>query len=600
MRSKSWCCKLSLSVIRKDLLRFWPVWASYLAVWCLLLVIPLLNLMSHAGQDYAARVSDIHELIVDAGALPALIVTLLYGGIASFAVWSYLCQGRSASLYHSLPLTRESLFLSHFTAGLSFLLLPNALAALLAWLCQLALGYASPVLLLTWLAVVSLESLLFFSLGTLAAMLTGSLPAVPVLYGLLGFSVAACEALMNSYACALYYGVSSLELRLRFLSPFVELLDYTSGVGRPRLLSGSASAVTLQFFRDGYLHALCLYGLAALLLALAALLLYRRRATESAGDVIALPRLRTAAKYLFSFGCSLTLGWVFLAVLFPGGFTALPLFLCTLLAGAIGYLASAMLLKKSFRVLSPRLVLGFLPLALVLGGWTLSIHLDLLCVEGRVPAAEDIVSVQVNSEYNADLSDPEDLALVLALHRAALTPEAPAQGENQLHFRLEYTLTDGEALERSYQIPYSAARAADPTQPAGLLKALMSQPEHILQGKLPEAHAVFDSIELDLYTYTELLAPDRSFSGGTYPIDPQDGAVLTAALREDVLAGRACGWDPTWDSREVLLRLSFGYKLPETGSQWHWKSITIWLDESPTATLEALVSLGYLTEVPHD
>lgn len=600
MRSKSWCCKLSLPVIRRAFLRFWPVWVSYLAVWCLLLVIPLLNLLSHDGQDYAARVSDIHELVVDAGGLSSLVVSLIYGCIASFSVWSYLCQSRSASLYHSLPLTREGLFLSHFAAGLGFLWLPNVLTAVLSYLCQLSLGCTDPVQLLTWLAVVSLEGLLFFSIGTLAAMLTGSLPAVPVLYGLLNFSVAACEALMSSYACALYYGVEEQALRLRFLSPFVDLINRSESTQVARTLFSGGSPVQLDVFDGDFLRLLCRYALAALLLAALALLLYRRRATESAGDVIAVPRLRTASKYLFSFACALTLGWVFLQVLFPGGSTAPALFLCTLLGGAVGYLAAAMLLKKSFRVFSLRLLLGLLPLALVLGGWVLSIHLDLLGVERRVPAPEEVDSVTIYSEYSLTCTDADDLALIRALHQSALTPEAPSQGENQLHFRLEYTLQNGEDLTRSYLIPYSAARADDPSDPAGLLKALMGQSEHILRGKLPDETAVFDSIQLDLYTYTELLSPERLLPDGTCSVDPLDGEKLAAAMQEDVLAGRLCAWNPTWDSREVLLRLSFGYKLPETGSQWHWKDITVWLDESPTATLETLVTLGYLTEVPHD
>lgn len=596
MQSKNWCCKPSLSMIRRDLLRFWPVWASYLAVWCLLLVIPLLNLLPTAAQqDPAARVADIHRLITDAGGLPALIVSLLYGGIASFAVWSYLCQSRSASLYHALPLTRESLFLSHFAAGLGFLWLPNLLAAVLSYLCQLSLGYADPRQLLIWLSVVCLEGLLFFSIGTLAAMLTGSLPAVPVLYALLNFAVVACEALMSGYACMLYYGVEEQPLRLRFLSPFVDLVNRSQSVPATGQLSPR-----LEVFDGDFVRLLCFYALTALVLSALALLLYRRRATESAGDVIAVPPLRPAAKYLFAFACSLTLGWVFLQVLFPRLPTAPTLFMSVVLGGAVGYLMAAMLLKKSFRVFSLRQLLGFVPLALVLGCWVLSIHLDLLGVERRVPAPEEISGVTIYSEYSLTCTEPDDLALIRTLHQASLTPEEAAAGENQLHFRLEYALQSGEELNRSYLIPYSAALADDPGEPAGLLKALMSQPEHIIDGKLPEEAAVFDSINLDLYSHIEVLSPDKGFSGGSCPIDPRDGEMLVAAMREDVLAGHLFAWNPTWGSRDTLLSLSFGYRLPGTGTLRHWKHVTVWLDEHPTRTLETLVELGYLTEVPHE
>ena len=103
-------------------------------------------------------------------------------------------------------------------------MLPNCLIFLLSYLCQLMAGCANPTHLLLWLAITSLENLLFYAIGTVAAHVTGSLPAMPVLYGLVNFAVSACELLMNDFACALYYGVNSLELRLSGLSPFLFLL----------------------------------------------------------------------------------------------------------------------------------------------------------------------------------------------------------------------------------------------------------------------------------------------------------------------------------------------------------------------------------------
>jgi ABC-2 type transport system permease protein len=155
-------------VIRKDLTRFWPVWGSYLAIWLLVLPIPLLN-NRYYGTSFTDILQDVHRQVVYAGGEAALVMTAAYGGLAAFAVWSYLYQSRSASLFHALPVTRETLFCSHFTAGLSFLLLPNVLIAVITYLCQAVLGYFDPTQILCWLAVVCLESFLFFTLGTLAA-----------------------------------------------------------------------------------------------------------------------------------------------------------------------------------------------------------------------------------------------------------------------------------------------------------------------------------------------------------------------------------------------------------------------------------------------
>ena len=318
MRSKNLSCKLHWSLIRKDLTRFWPVWGSYLAIWLLILPIPMLT--SYSGTEaYSDMIRSIHRLLTGTGDEAALVMTAIYGGLSAFAVWSYLYQSRSASLFHALPVTRETLFCSHFTAGLGFLLVPNALIAVITYLCQMSLGYFDPTQILCWLAVICLESLLFYGLGTLAAMCTGNLPTMPVLYGLINFAVVVYESLLTEFSTQLYWGVSSQPLKLTFLSPFIQLAQTSCYVTTDALAPGVSYPVwqTMRYFNPAFLLTLCLYALAAVALVFCSLLLYRRRTTENAGDVIAFDFLKPIAKYCFAFGCALVLGWIFEEVLFP-------------------------------------------------------------------------------------------------------------------------------------------------------------------------------------------------------------------------------------------------------------------------------------------
>ena len=112
MRSKNWSCKLSWPLLRKDFTRFWPVWGSYLAIWLLILPIPLL-VSGFEEYGFLTMVEDIQRFLVDLAGSASLIMSAIYGGLAAFAVWSYLYQSRSASLFHALPVTRETLFVSH-------------------------------------------------------------------------------------------------------------------------------------------------------------------------------------------------------------------------------------------------------------------------------------------------------------------------------------------------------------------------------------------------------------------------------------------------------------------------------------------------------
>ena len=607
MQSKTWCCKLSRPLILKDITRFWPIWSSYLAIWLMLLPIPLLNSLVESRSGRTDVLCTVYRQIVTAGGNASLVMTLIFGGLSAAAVWSYLFQSRSASLFHALPVTRGTLFVSHFAAGLGFMAVPNVLLAAVTYLCQLSAGCTDPMPILHWLAAVCLESLLFFSIGTLAAMLTGSLPAMPVLYGLLNFAAAACESLWSSLACLLYYGVSSLSARLTFLSPFIRLVAMSPGKYVSYVPAVDAGfSQQLQQFDPDYLRYLVRYGLAALALAAAALLLYRRRATEAAGDVIAVPRLRPAAKYAFSLFCSLALGWIFQSVFFPGHTGALSLFLCMAAGGAVGYIAAAMLLKKSFRVFRPRQMAGLLAVFVLLGGCVLCLRFDVLQVESRVPAAEDVASVTVYCDRTLTLSDPGGLRWTEALHRTALNPEERADpdtvpSEERLYFTLEYQLKDGSALSRNYCIPYTPDRAEVPASAAGQLIALMRQPAYALSSLLPPEDAVYENIELSLHTIRHLAAEGRGYEYDSCPVYSVDGDALTAALREDILAGRIGIWDPIRGGREAMLDLSFDYSLPGDRDT-RWSYLTIYADEQPTRTLEVLTELGYLmpeSEAPH-
>lgn len=625
MRSKNWSFNLSLPVLRKDFTRFWPVWGSYLAIWLLVLPIPLL-VSGFEDYGFATMVTDIQAFLLDLAGSASLVMSAIYGGLSAFAVWSYLYQGRSASLFHALPLTRNALFASHFTAGLGFLLLPNAVIALLTWLVQASLGYFTPGHLLCWLAVTCLEGLLFFSIGTLAAHMTGSLPAMPVLYGLLNFAVSVCEALLCEYATMLYFGVNTLPFRFTLFSPFIHLLNqdvqmYHYSTGPDGIIQSST-----EYFNPAFLRTLCLYALAALVLSAIALILYRSRSTESAGDVIAIPALRPLAKYLFAFGCALTLGWILLEVVFSGSDHPLVILFCLILAGTVGWLAASMLLKKSFRVFRGGQLWGlpvlWLVLALIIGG----LHYDLLGTERYVPDEGSLTSVTLSSQYaiTVDHSHPETLAAITDLHRAILAQkdlleEGSGPYDRRIYLRFHYDLRNGQTISRSYPIFYSAQLAEDPTTLAGMAAQLLNDPQVILAECLPPDDAVIESLSLYFSDYLSDYAGFNWQHDYNHYVDTAHIPILRQALKEDILAGRLGRWQ--LDTTDMLCSFEFSYDVNEKvyintdpnssafgedtyaikeSASSRWCSVSLHREDEPTATLQALVQLGYLTEVPHE
>lgn len=642
MRSKNLSCKFHWSLIRKDLTRFWPVWGSYLAIWLLILPIPMLT--SYSGTEaYSDMIRSIHRLLTGTGGEAALIMTAIYGGLSAFAIWSYLYQSRSASLFHALPVTRETLFCSHFTAGLSFLMIPNVLIALLTYLCQMSLGYFDPTQILCWLAVVCLESLLFYALGTLAAMCTGNLPAMPVLYGLINFAVVVYESLLTEFSTQLYWGVSSQPLKLTFLSPFIQLAQTSCYVTeRMQLPMGGVYSVyeTIRFYDPAFLLTLCLYALAAAALVVCSLLLYRRRATESAGDVIAFDFLKPIAKYCFAFGCALVLGWIFDEVIFAGTDTALPKILCCCLGGAIGYITAVMLLKKSFRVFQFKKMSGLLVLWVVICGLFVAFDHDLFGVESHVPRLGELTEATLYSDYDMQLTQPQDMDKVLELHRAILDNKdaledyerynsVPYDG-GSCYVRINYYYEDGTTLRRSYNLPCGEKDLADPASPAYKLSAIMSDPQRLVENYLPPKDAVIESIQLNLYgDQIRLMAGDPfalNYSNHCY-VDSAHTSLLLNALEEDIRAGRLCSWNGRnrAKSYDHLFTVEFNYDRPanntnaqtvtvlenaeiyhpttqavdyETKMASEWKSIEVYSFDDPKSTMNLLVQLGYLTAIP--
>lgn len=598
MMSGKFCCKPCWPVIRKDLTRFWPVWASYLALWTLLLPVRLIHMLRFPG-DLAAMVrqaESARRMVLSLGQTTGLLLSCAYGLICAMAVWSYLFSARSASLYHALPVTRESLFLSHWLAGLSFSLLPSALIALLSLLCAAAAG--APGLsqaIFLWLGACCLQQLLFFSIGTFAAMLTGNLPALAVLYGVLNFGVSLCELLTGQIAVLFLRGVTSLPRTLTFLSPPVRLLlgsqSYWSS-------SGGSSLQELQY------PLLLIYGAAALLLSLLALFLYRRRPTECAGDVIAVPALRPVIQGCFTLGCSLVLGWFFWLLLFQQAEHWAFLLVSLLLGGAVGYFAAAMLLKKSFRVFYKKQWLGLGVFALALCLAVAGLVNDLFGVVRRVPAEEEIQKAELSSgSYAAELTQPEQLEALTALHRALLAlPEAEpgAEGQDTAWVQLDYTLRDGALLSRSYLLGYSRQDLLDPSSPICRLGALLQDPEGTVGALLPVDASLY-ALEFSVYAPSPLTfvspASDAPVEDGwIYLEDPAELALLIPALRQDMLTHGLGSWRPDWTEKDAYLTVYL------CGTETGTELLTAYEPSELLETLAALRQLGYLKEegISHD
>jgi len=250
------------------------------------------------------------------------------------------------------------------------------------------------------------------------------------------------------------------------------------------------SAVTLE---NGWLIAV--YALAGLALLGAAWLLYSRRSSESAGDVVSVRWM----KPVFRWGvttCAALLGGVALYEIFWRGFQygkyydAVPMAVCMVIAGAIGYYAAGMLLAKSLRVFRGSLK-GLAVMAAAALALCAVLDFGLLGVEERVPRIREVeeVTFQAAGNHYTFYPGQEDelLERVRAVHLAiaqdaeyaarAYDERGTAKEHATTTVRLTYKLRSGSTLSRRYSLVLTPDRIQDPATYDYALDQLVNSPE---------------------------------------------------------------------------------------------------------------------------
>ena len=555
MRSATSCFNLTL--YQKNLSRFWPIWALYGLIWLFLLPISILNESRWWDSARAAQ----RPLQFLEGGSAGLAMALIFGLLSAMAVFSYLYNSRSAGLMHTLPLKREGLFLTNYLSGLSCFLLPNLAVFVLSLAAEALAGAVNAGSLCMWLTVQSLLCFFFYSFAVFCAMFTGHILALPAFYGILNILAAGLAYLFDALAGAFVYGyagIPRLSEAAVWLSPALRL-TYTLNLIYP-----GGNGVYVQFYG---LHVVLLYALAGLILTGLALLVYRRRSLERAGDIVSVGWVRPVFKYGVGACAAVALGsflyGMFLYSLPENAWTLLSFLL---LCGAAGYFVAEMLLRKRFWVFR-RSWKGCLVLLGCLTALVCVLEFDLTGFERRVPGSDQVASVQIGDVRSApyddlnytslNLSDPADLALVEQLHRAIvaekdrfdqaddygavqLTDGLYVETSSSVSVWLDYTLNTGGRVLRRYSLPVTAADLTDPSSAASLLTRLLNDRTQVEQGYFPRWSGNARLVDAWV-SNLQNPQPGSDASEASYADVYVDSAALEellTAVRSDLAAGR--------------------------------------------------------------
>lgn len=500
-------------IIQKNIRRFLPLWGIYLLWW--LLQIMGIGIMRIESWEFASLV---------ANTLPMMCgLHMVYALICAQVLFRDLYTARLCNSLHALPLRREGWFFAHVLCGLGFSLVPHLLMALVLLLGCGSSWAVAPL----WLLGMFLQFLFFFGVAVFSAYCVGKGLAQLLVYGLINFLSELVYWVLDRLYLPLLPGVPLDIAWFRYFSPVTQMGNFGEYI-QVKDITGQVSLGAGW----GYLWVCAAIGIAFLALAL---LIYRKRPLETAGDFLAVGWLRP----VFLILSSLLLGIIFYQISYPNMLFPLVLGL------AAGWIIGKMLLERTVRVFYKKSLLGCLVLVLALLMTMGITKMDILGATTWLPERGQIQSVSaeldVYSEYShmrrLELSDSDAIERVLTIHKDCI--ENAVTEENlgsSVAINLRYTLKNGKTVYRAYRVEEDSLAHQQ-------LKFLFSRMEYVLDTSDPDA----------FWASLQLVTDDE----GTVL---NDHAGLYAALQQDAREGKLAQEWRFYSDEEIVTELHLTYR----------------------------------------
>ena len=433
------------ATFKKDITRFMPLWTLY----TVFLLLGMLSTVTGFYYSHPARALN--------NSLSGLsFANFLYGILSAQLLFGELFNSRLCNALHAMPVTRGARFGSHILAGIAFAWIPNLLTSLLMIPSLGHLWYTA----FLWLAVCNLQYLFFFGVAVFGAMCTGSRFAMVLVYGIVNFLALVIYWFVGTVYLPMMPGVELNESGLNLFCPMLQLLEendyFFLSVSPSKDYIDSVNA-TFGGFGESWPYLFIIAGVGVAALA-TALLMYRRRKMESAGDFIAVKWISPIFLVLYTL-CAGAFLAIFGSIFGGEGYL---FFLC--LGLIIGVFTGKMLIERTIRVFRKKnfLLAGIFVVALLVS--LIPVQGDWFGIVSYVPEAEDVeyVDVRGGNLVRQELTDQKDIELVCQIHGYAIENldhenEFNCGGAHR-YFHIEYHLKNGRIVTRYYHIcVYSVA-----------------------------------------------------------------------------------------------------------------------------------------------
>ena len=429
------------AIYKRNLSRFWLIGAAYAVVLC------FLTLM--CGQYFNSEFTEMSEYvsysILTNLTRREIVAAAAAAVVMAIAVHGWMFRKTSAAYISALPVTREALLISSLLAGLTLLILPCIIAMLVSLLLYGGAGPLWTTYLLCSAAAVVLMNIAFFGLASFCTVFTGNAAVLPALYVIALYGFVGIEVVTRYIAEFLLFGVRGTGWELAILSP-------------------------VYYFSNNYLgsysHAIpltAIYAAAGVILAGLAVIFFRHRRMEAAGETVAVPALRPLFRWGLAAVGALGIALLILKTVFDvgaygAGNRGTParvaiLLLAMLFGAAVGWFGADALMRKTLRVFD-RHWKGLGVFCALLCALVIGCELDVFGVERYQPEVDEIGYAAVNGwgEYDETrIMQPENLEALLSLQKDIIANKKAyerQQGPGIFPLTIEYYGTDGKLLAR--------------------------------------------------------------------------------------------------------------------------------------------------------
>lgn len=550
------------ALFRKDVTRFAPAWVLY-TIFLLLLT------LTQGGTKPVNTARDLGYMI-NAFSIYHLVYALLVAQL----LFGDLFNSRMCNALHALPMRRETWFGTHLTAGICFALIPGLLVSLL----MLPFLGDFRIVALYYFFVMAASYLFYFGAAVLAVFCVGNRFAMVVVYGIINFlSVLFCLFITQIYD-PLLFGIDLDVSWLAWLCPLAQLVEFSfvrvnQYTASEMLELGLTKSIVIETEGFWYLWILAAVGVVAII---TALLLYRRRKLECAGDFVVVKPLTVVFLVLYTVAAGLLLH-----VLFPNIF-----YIFLLLGCAIGFFTGLMLLKRTTRVFTKKAWAGFGIFVAVLSLSMVLTVLDPIGFTRYVPKSGEVKTATLTTAYgNGDTFQTErvgEIEDLTAIHRHGIEQHlgdsyahTVTRNEGMLVY-LTYELNDGSTVRRNYWI-YTYDEIGQ------LVKHYLSRPETVFGSDYGSAADFAARIER------------VSLENDNYLYQPEEILGLIEAMEADCLEGNLA-YNSEFHKDHFSIWGDFELTVGKNETQYdqRYRSFRIWSD--CTHTMQWLRDNGFPIE----